>query len=287
MRLFAFFFAGLLVLFGQTSPADAGVHTCLMATSRIEQREAIPRGLLYAIALTESGRWNKERGMVHAWPWTIRAKADAFVKDDARAAIDQVRSLKADGRRNIDVGCMQINLHYHPDAFTTLDEAFEPDANVAYAARFLKELRARHRSWGQAIQHYHSADPVRGRAYRKKVYAKWRDAQDAMRMASASIETGEPVATLEAKPARRDRPTAVRVFRPNTKSAASSIVQVAWGDREQTEASSQKRHRLPTDSTSARHALPTHREGIKRQAIHGVDIVRPSSSVASLFQTTR
>jgi len=245
-----------------------------MATSRIEQREEIPRGLLYAIALTESGRWDRERGVAHAWPWTIRAADDAFITEDAHTAIDRVRALKAEGRRNIDVGCMQINLRYHPDAFASLDEAFEPNANVAYAARFLKELRARHRSWQQAIEHYHSADPVRGRAYRKKVYAKWRDAQDAMRLAAASVASGEPVAALEAGSARRAKPTVVRVFRPAAASAASSIVQVAWADDRPT-------------APAARRVPLSHRQRVQRESIHGVDIVRPNSAVASLFQSSR
>ena len=51
-----------------------------------------------------------------------------------------VRAMQANGVRSIDVGCGQINLMYHPDAFPNLELAFDPQANAAYAARFLKAL---------------------------------------------------------------------------------------------------------------------------------------------------
>ncbi|HJO71542.1 MAG: hypothetical protein QF450_07035 [Rhodospirillales bacterium] len=61
-----------------------------------------------------------------------------------------MRRLSARGVRNIDVGCMQVNLLYHKDAFATLEEAFEPASNAAYAARFLKDLYATSGSWSAA-----------------------------------------------------------------------------------------------------------------------------------------
>jgi hypothetical protein len=73
------------------------------------------------------------------------------------------------------VGCLQINLMFHPDAFTSLDEAFEPTANARYAARFLDELRAGTTDWLQAIGDYHSQTPVLGEDYRQRVLALWRD----------------------------------------------------------------------------------------------------------------
>jgi soluble lytic murein transglycosylase-like protein len=53
--------------------------------------------------------------------------------------------------RNIDVGCMQVNLGYHGKAFADLEAAFDPATNVAYAARFLSELFSKRRSWALAV----------------------------------------------------------------------------------------------------------------------------------------
>jgi hypothetical protein len=70
---------------------------------------------------------------------------------------------------------MQVNLKYHPEAFADLEEAFDPAANVAYAAAFLKALRNDKGSWAKAVAHYHSATPERHIRYRTKVFAAWRD----------------------------------------------------------------------------------------------------------------
>ena len=40
-------------------------------------------------------------------------------------------------------------------------DALEPAHNVAYAARFLKQLRQETESWSRATAHYHSRDPDR------------------------------------------------------------------------------------------------------------------------------
>jgi hypothetical protein len=88
-----------------------------------------------------------------------------------------VHELRSQGRSNIDVGCMQINLGYHGDAFASVADALEPAANVAYGAQFLKKLREETRSWARATAHYHSRHPQRGQAYREKVYRFWHQVQ--------------------------------------------------------------------------------------------------------------
>src|SRR3546814_11739102 len=78
------------------------------------------------------------------------------------AAIEEVRRLQARGIRNIDVGCLQVNLHYHPDAFASLETAFDPEANAAYAAALLVRLREEARSSTRAIGQYPSRQAIRG-----------------------------------------------------------------------------------------------------------------------------
>ena len=54
------------------------------------------------------------------------------------AAIAFVKRLRKRGVSNIDVGCMQINLHYHTDAFANLQDAFDLCRNAGYAADFAR-----------------------------------------------------------------------------------------------------------------------------------------------------
>src|SRR3546814_19708309 len=64
---------------------------------------------------------------------------------------------------------MQINLRWHPDAFSDLDEAFDPAANTAYSAKYLATLRSRYGSLDAAVGRYHSPTPWRQAGYREKV----------------------------------------------------------------------------------------------------------------------
>ena len=64
---------------------------------------------------------------------------------------------------------MQVNLLHHPEAFASPAEGFDPAANLRYAIRFLKELRARTGNWADAIAQYHSGEAERGSAYHRKV----------------------------------------------------------------------------------------------------------------------
>jgi hypothetical protein len=73
--------------------------------------------------------------------------------------------------RSIDVGCMQVNLLYHPDAFASLEEAFDPPANASFAARFLTQLHDQTGTWPTATAWYHSATPGLGADYQRKVAA--------------------------------------------------------------------------------------------------------------------
>src|SRR3546814_14101970 len=71
----------------------------------------------------------------------------------------------------------QVNLRYHPDACASLETAFDPEANAAYAADFLVRLREEARSWTRAIGQYHSRQAIRGNGYRAKVFKAWREAR--------------------------------------------------------------------------------------------------------------
>lgn len=142
---------------------------CLDAAKRAERLTGMPDGMISSIMLAETGRWNKARKRSYPWPWTITSGGENWFAADRAGAIDVVRRLQAEGRQNIDVGCMQINLHWHPDAFRTLEEAFDPTHNVTYGAAFLAELEGELGSWSRAIAAYHSRDPDRGAAYLARV----------------------------------------------------------------------------------------------------------------------
>lgn len=143
---------------------------CAAETARAEQAHDLPRLLLSAISKTESGRHHAARGERFAWPWTVTAEGKGQYLPSKAAAIARVEALRARGVRNIDVGCMQINLKYHPDAFQSLETALDPAKNVAYAASLLTSLKRTWGSWTRAVGNYHSNTPRFSGPYRVKVF---------------------------------------------------------------------------------------------------------------------
>lgn len=119
---------------------------CARAIGDAEQTPRLSTALLTAIAQTESGRWGACPEAISAWPWTVTNGPDGRFFPTKSEAIDHVQSLQARGIRNIDVGCMQINLDHHPDAFENIETTFDPAANAAYAAKFLSGLFKAHSS---------------------------------------------------------------------------------------------------------------------------------------------
>lgn len=145
---------------------------CLPAIAEAEKAAGVPRHLLRAIALAESGR-RDENGKWTPWPWAINNAGDSYFLDTKDEAVAAVKGLRGEGETNIDVGCMQVNLFYHPDAFETLEEAFDPAANTAYAARLLRSLFGTTRSWIHAVQRYHSGKFRNNYRYRMRVMKLW------------------------------------------------------------------------------------------------------------------
>ena len=164
------------------SPVRAGLPTtsaptspnaqCRAAIGMAERMSGVPDRLMQAIGAVESGR-RDESGAVSAYPWTINAEGVGSYYASKAEAIAAVTALRARGVRSIDVGCMQINLMHHADAFTSLEEAFDPAANAAYAARFLLRLLGQTGSWPAAAAGYHSLTPDIGADYARRVLAIW------------------------------------------------------------------------------------------------------------------
>jgi len=153
-----------------TLSPDGGCET---AIARAEAASHVPDEFLSAIARVESGRQDPSTGMAVAWPWTVNANGQGSFYASKEQAVEAVKALQKAGVRSIDVGCLQVNLMHHPDAFASLEQAFDPDANARFAASFLVSLFGQTGSWPHAAAAYHSQTPTIGADYQKKVLAAW------------------------------------------------------------------------------------------------------------------
>lgn len=150
---------------GRPLPAEAA---CVDAILQQEREKNIDDHLLLAMGFTEAGRMTPDR-LFTVWPWTINVEGKDFLFNSKGEAIAFVREQQAKGVRSIDVGCLQVNLRWHPDAFPDLETAFDPVANVRYAAQFLDNLRRERGDLRLAVARYHSAQSELGDAYRERV----------------------------------------------------------------------------------------------------------------------
>lgn len=143
---------------------------CARAIAAADQNSGLPPGLLGAIARVETGR-RTPTGGIQPWPWSFNAAGEGRYMASRTEAVAEVQARLAAGTRSIDIGCMQINLLHHPDAFSSVDAGFDPETNVRYAVRYLKSLFARSGDWATATGQYHSSTPERATIYHLRVTA--------------------------------------------------------------------------------------------------------------------
>jgi hypothetical protein len=162
-------FLGMLCLeslscdFAIASPAgEAGICERFMADAAVA--EGVPLGVLYAVGMTETGR----RGVLQ--PYSLNIEGRTVFTSSAAEALSEFERARMDGIKLIDLGCMQINHHYHGREFPTVAAMLDPARNVNYAARFLRELRRREGSWTMAVARYH-AGPNNNPAQKRYVCA--------------------------------------------------------------------------------------------------------------------
>ncbi len=147
-------------------------YDCEFLASIVEEKFDLPAGILVSISNVEAGRIidnNEKKG----WPWTVNHSGDGLFFEKKLDAIKYVEENLIQGDSNMDVGCMQISLKWHSTNFKSIDEAFDPETNIIYAAKFLRKLYNQHGNWNKAIKFYHSSDPKKHQKYHKNVLLAW------------------------------------------------------------------------------------------------------------------
>ena len=166
-----------------TSEASATTGICEREISSAARKYHVPEGILYSVGLTETGK----RGSLQ--PWSLNVEGKAHFADSADEAISAFEQAEKQGATLIDLGCMQINHHYHGEHFSGVAEMLNPRKNVEYAAKFLAQLHAKHVTWTMAVARYHAGpnnDPAQKRYVCRVIsnlvatgYGKWTsDARD-------------------------------------------------------------------------------------------------------------
>ncbi|KQY26262.1 transglycosylase SLT domain-containing protein [Rhizobium sp. Root482] len=157
--------------------AQASTGVCESEITAAAAKYQVPAGILYSVGLTETGR----KGSLQ--PFAMNIEGKSYFASSAEDVLQHFAAARAEGAKLIDLGCMQINYHFHGENFASPGEMLDPKKNVEYAARFLSNLRARHETWTMAVARYH-AGPNNDPAQKKYVcrvianlvatgYGKW------------------------------------------------------------------------------------------------------------------
>lgn len=174
--------------------AQASAELCRSAARLVATETGVPEAMLQAIALAETGQ--RRDGVLQPWPWAVNDGGTGRWFDSRAAAEAYAATAIAEGRRNIDIGCFQLNHRWHGAAFPSLSEMFDPVANARYAARYLDRLQAETGDWTLAAGAYHSRTPVHNERYRARLtqlMASVPTAGPPRRVAPQAAENGFPL----------------------------------------------------------------------------------------------
>ena len=164
----------LLTIFLSINQGNADIYKCIKSAKKYEKIYQLPENLLVSVALTESGKRLKGGDFV-AWPWTINIKGKGKFFESKDLVLKYVENYLKKGKKNIDMGCMQVNYMYHPKAFDNLSLAFDPETNVKWSANLIKNLYEKYGSYREAVGYYHSYRTSKKNKYSSKVFRTWKD----------------------------------------------------------------------------------------------------------------
>lgn len=134
-----------------------------------EKKYNLPRDILLSIAIQETAKMHPYHNFQLISPFAVNVEGCGYFFREKKEAVAFVYQQLKLGKTSIDVGCMQINLKNHPNAFSSIEQAFDIKSNIHYAARFLASKYAKFKNWETAIGHYHSSTPHLGQKYSKAV----------------------------------------------------------------------------------------------------------------------
>ena len=133
---------------------------CSEIISQIEAEYSIPKNLLAAVSLVESGQ---EPFAVHS-----RGRARYF-----KSHADAVKYVSGQMEKGgtLYLGAMQLCFKSHKTKLKSVERALNPYHNIRFAAELLKSLYEKHGTWFDAVKYYNAS--TRRTAYTKRVMAVW------------------------------------------------------------------------------------------------------------------
>lgn len=128
--------------------------------------------ILYAVALIESAK-NSDPNHVTPWPWALNKAGQSIIPASQHEAHALLNKSIARGNRHIDIGLMQINLHWHGHRVENPENLLNPVTNLEIGAGLLAEaIQSSPNNLVLGIGRYHNWQNIQSAVvYGRKVLA--------------------------------------------------------------------------------------------------------------------
>ena len=136
----------------------------------VARERGLDPAILYSVALKEARLPNHE-GDARPYPWTLRSSNGGKrfnTYEEAKHAL--IQALLTDPPKNIDIGIMQINWHYHNHRVNSALDLLDPKTAIQVGADILIEaIQSRPGDLAIGIGRYYSSNDERARQYGEEV----------------------------------------------------------------------------------------------------------------------
>ena len=139
---------------------------------QVANRHQLDPYVLYAVALIESAK-GSTKNQVTPWPWALNKSGKSIIPTSQQEARTLLTKTLTEGNRNIDVGLMQINVHWHGHRVDKPEQLLNPVTNLQIGAWVLAEaIRSVPNDLVLGIGRYHNWQNLSAAvAYGRKVLA--------------------------------------------------------------------------------------------------------------------
>ena len=154
-------------------PSTAGAALAGTLWETVAHRHGLAPHLLYAVALAESGRVRSGR-TVSPWPWSLNTPGGSrYFESEAEARTALQTLLARHGPQALDVGLLQVNLHWHGHRVAEPAALLDARINLTVAAEILAQaIRSAPGDLELGIGRYHHwRDEGLARGYGRRVLA--------------------------------------------------------------------------------------------------------------------
>ena len=140
----------------------------------IAAEHGIPHSVLYAVALTESGKQLGAMETIRPWPWTLNIAGQGYYFESRLEAWQALTARLHKGQRSIDIGLMQVNWRYHQQRLGTPWQALDQYHNLRVGAAILQDCFKTRQDWWASVGCYHApANAMRADRYCRRVVSRW------------------------------------------------------------------------------------------------------------------